>query len=74
MVVHGDDFTFLGTKVDLRKVQAKMPEWYDVKGALGGARRDQGELEVGAERPHGRMKDWTRRTRNTCKRCCEDSD
>ena len=43
VIVHVDDFTFAGTEVELRKVQAKMREWHDVKvrGTLGSARRDQ---------------------------------
>ena len=34
-VVHGDDFT--GTDVELRKVEARLREWFDVKvrGILG---------------------------------------
>ena len=39
--VHGDDFTFAGTESELRKIQAKMHEWYDVKvrGILGSGKR-----------------------------------
>ena len=31
VVVHGDDFTFAGTKVEVRKLEVNMREWYDVK-------------------------------------------
>ena len=31
VVVHGDDFTFSGTKVELDKMRRKMEEWYDIK-------------------------------------------
>ena len=42
VVVHCDDFTFAGTESELKKIQAKMCEWYDVKvrGVLGSGRRD----------------------------------
>ena len=30
-VVHGNDFTFDGKEVEVRKVQTKVCEWYDVK-------------------------------------------
>ena len=45
VVVHGDDFTFAGTESELRKNQAEMHEWYDVKvrGFLG---RDVYEIEI----------------------------
>ena len=40
--VHGDDFTFAGTESELRKIQAKMHERYDVKvrGILGSGKWD----------------------------------
>jgi hypothetical protein len=31
VVVHGDDFTFSGTRRELEKMQARMSEWYEVK-------------------------------------------
>ena len=31
VVVHGDDFTFSGTRRQLEKVRKLMAEWYDVK-------------------------------------------
>ena len=48
VVVHGDDFTFAGTESELRKTEAKMHEWYDVKvhGILGSGKRDVHEIEI----------------------------
>ena len=42
VVVHGDDFTFAGTEPELKKIRAKMCEWYDVqvRGVLGSGKRD----------------------------------
>ena len=39
VVVHGDDFTFAETEVELNKVQSKMREWsnFKVRGMLGRA-------------------------------------
>ena len=31
VVVHGNDFTFSGTKGELENVRGKMEEWYDIK-------------------------------------------
>ena len=31
LVVHGDDFTFVGEQEDLNRVEALMKEWYDIK-------------------------------------------
>ena len=54
--MRGDDFSFTGTEVELRKVQAKMRERYDVnvRGAMTSARRDQREIET-----LGRALRWT---------------
>ena len=51
-----DDFTFAGTESELRKIEAKMHEWYDVKvrGILGSAKRDVHEIEI-----LGRNLTWT---------------
>ena len=48
VVVHGDDFTFAGTESELRKIEAKMHEWYDVKvrGIFGSGKRDVHEIEI----------------------------
>ena len=48
VVVHGDDFTFAGTEWELRKIEAMMHEWYDVKvrGILGSGKRDVHEIEI----------------------------
>ena len=56
VVGHGDDFTFAGTESELRKIQAKMCERYDVKvrGILGGGKRDVHEIEI-----LGRNLTWT---------------
>ena len=44
----GDDFTFAGTESQLRKIEAKMHEWYEVKvrGMLGSGKRDVHEIET----------------------------
>ena len=46
--VHGDDFTFAGTEPELKKIRAKMCEWYDVqvRGVLGSGKRDAREIEI----------------------------
>ena len=31
VAVHGDDFAFSGTKVELNRMRVKMEEWYDIK-------------------------------------------
>ena len=56
VVVHGDDFTFAGTQSELKRIQAKMHEWYDVKvrGVLGSGKRDVHEIEI-----LGRNLTWT---------------
>ena len=56
VVLHGDDFTFAGTESELKKIQAKMCEWYDVqvRGILGGGTRDVHEIEI-----LGRNLTWT---------------
>jgi hypothetical protein len=47
-VVHGDDFTFLGREGDLRKIEAKMRSWYDLKlrGIMGSGPSDDKELTL----------------------------
>ena len=56
VVVHGDDFTFAGAESELKRIQAKMHEWYDVKvrGVLGSGKRDVHEIEI-----FGRSLTWT---------------
>ena len=56
VVVHGDDFTFAGTEPELKKIRAKMCEWYDVqvRGVLGSGKRDVREIEI-----LGRKLTWT---------------
>ena len=56
VVVHGDDFTFAGTESELRIIEAKMHEWYDVKvhGILGSGKRDVHEIVI-----MGRNLTWT---------------
>ena len=48
VVGHGDDFTFAGTESELKRIQAKMHEWYDVKarGVLGSGKRNVHEIEI----------------------------
>ena len=57
VVVHGDDFTFAHTESELKRIQAMMREWYDVKvrGVLGSAKRDVHEIEI-----LGRSLTWTK--------------
>ena len=54
--MHGDDFTSADTESELRKIEAKMHEWYDVKvrGILGSGKRDVHEIEI-----LGRNLTWT---------------
>ena len=52
VVVHGDDVTFAGTESELKRIQAKMHEWYDVK--VGSGKRDVHEIEI-----LGRNLTWT---------------
>jgi hypothetical protein len=44
VVVHGDDFTFSGTKVELDRMRRKMEEWYDIKDR-GTMRSGEGEIK-----------------------------
>ena len=48
IVVHGDDFTFLGAEEDLRRIAAKMEEWLEVKvrGILGTDPEDEKEMVI----------------------------
>ena len=48
VVVHGDDFTFASTESELKRIQAKMHEWSEVKvhGVLGSGKRDVHEIEI----------------------------
>ena len=41
LVVHGDEFTFGGTKTELDKMRRKMEEWYDIKERGGDGQRQQ---------------------------------
>ena len=54
--MHGDDFTLAGTESVLKKIQAMVCEWYDVKvrGILGSGKRDEHEIEI-----LGRNLTWT---------------
>jgi hypothetical protein len=47
-VVHGDDFTFLGTDVDIKEVICAMKRWYEIKvrGILGGEDGDDEEVTI----------------------------
>ena len=45
MVVHGDDFTVSGTKVELDKMWKRMGEWYDIKNR-GMMVRGDGQIKV----------------------------
>ena len=56
VVVHGYDFTFVGTESELKKIQAKMLVWYDVqvRSILGSGKRDVHEIEI-----LGRNLTWT---------------
>ena len=48
VVVHRNDFTFAGTESELKEIQAKTCEWYDVKerGVLGSGKRDVHGIEM----------------------------
>ena len=48
VVVHGDDLTFVGKESELKRIQAKMHEWYDVevRGVLSSGKRDLREIEI----------------------------
>jgi len=56
VVVHGDDFTFAGTKKELMRMHKKMEEWYDVKlrGVMGSAGDEVKEITI-----LGRTVRWT---------------
>ena len=47
-VVHGDDFTFSGTQVDLEKIRGLFKKWYDVKdrGIMESGTRDIKEVVI----------------------------
>ena len=47
-VVHGDDFTFSGTQVELEKIRGLFKKWYDVKdrGIMGSGTRDIKEVVI----------------------------
>ena len=48
LVVHGDDFTFLGYENDLDEIEAKMSSWYDIKvrGRLGDGPEDVKKIDI----------------------------
>jgi hypothetical protein len=48
LVVHGDDFTFLGYENDLDEIEAKMSSWYDIKvrGRLGDGPGDVKKIDI----------------------------
>ena len=48
IVVHGDDFTFLGVEEDLRRIAAKMEEWWEIKvrGILSNDAGDEKEMVI----------------------------
>ena len=56
VVVHGDDFTFSGTKVELDRMRRKMEEWYDIKdrGTMGSGKGEIKEVVI-----LGRVVRWT---------------
>ena len=56
LVVHGDDFTFSGTKKKLEKLKRKMEEWYDIKdrGTMGSGMAEIKEVTI-----LGRTVRWT---------------
>ena len=56
LVVHGDDFTFSGTKAELVKMRVKMAEWYDIKdrGMMGSGSNEAKEVTI-----LGRVVRWT---------------
>ena len=47
-MVHGDDFTFSGTQVELEKIRGLFKKWYDVKdrGIMGSGTRDIKEVVI----------------------------
>jgi hypothetical protein len=47
-VVHGDDFTFSGTKKELKKMRELMKDWYDIKdrGIMGSGRDEIKEVTI----------------------------
>jgi hypothetical protein len=47
-VVHGDDFTFLATEGEVRRMTKLMGEWYEIKvrGVLGGEQGDDEEVTI----------------------------
>jgi hypothetical protein len=48
LVVHGDDFTFLGYESELLKMKAKMEDWYQIKcrGFIGDDQGDCKEMSI----------------------------
>jgi hypothetical protein len=48
MVVHGDDFTFLGYEDELHKVLRDMEDWYEIKlrGIIGDGPKDAKEIAI----------------------------
>jgi hypothetical protein len=56
VVVHGDDFTFSGTKAELDRMRRKMEEWYDIKdrGTMGSGKGEIKEVVI-----LGRVVRWT---------------
>ena len=56
VAVHGDNFTFSGTKEELDKMRKKMEEWYDIKnrGMMG-----SGEGQIKVVTLLGRTVRWT---------------
>ena len=58
VVVHGYDFTFAGTESELKKIQPKMLEWYDVQGAQHSWQRQAGRAR---DRNIGQIPDVDRR-------------
>ena len=63
VVVHGDDFTFSGTKGELEKVRGKMDEWYDIKnlGTMGSGAGEIKEVTILGGRCGGRRKELSMR-------------
>ena len=56
MVVHGDDFTYSGTKKELERIKGKMMEWHDIKdrGTMGSGKNEIKEVTI-----LGRTVRWT---------------
>ena len=48
VVVHGDDFTFAGTRRELQKMRKPMAEWYEIKdrGMMGSAADEVKEIVI----------------------------